>query len=294
MNDTTQRYRQSINRAKLRIATNWLKPWKLDELADAAHLSPAHFHRVFRRMAGESLGEYLGRVRLDEARRRLIQTDRAIGLIAVQVGYDDVSAFHRAFRRQFGMTPKRLRQLRHVLGFDDFLCLQHGNTRRNTTMAIECEYVERDAITLYTVTRKGMKDNTFAEAARSAFDTLGAWLGSKGLWPSVVESIGFCPQPPQGPNDPNASFAAAVTLKAPAEASGEIAVENMPGGRFARFVHVGPYDTLWQSWNAIRYDWMPANHEIIRMAPCIEVYVNNPHTTPPAELRTDIYVPVKG
>ena len=294
MNNTTQRYRQSINRAKARIASDWLRPWRLDELAEAAHVSPTHFHRMFSRVMGEPLADYLVRVRLIEARRRLMVTDCPIGVIALQVGYQDVSAFHRAFRRQFGMTPKTLRRLRHVVSHAALFQMTYANSKRRETMSITCDYVMRDAATIYCVTRKGMKDNTFSEAARSAFDALGAWLSEGHHWPAVREMLSYCPRPPAGPNDADADFVAAVSLGQPATAKGEIRVEKIDAGRFARFIHVGPYDTLWQTWNAIVRDWIPAHQNEMRMGHCFEVYVSDPKSTPPAELRTDIFISVKG
>jgi len=294
MDSTTQRYRQSINRAKQRMATDWLRPWRLEELAEAAHVSPTHFHRLFRSMMGESLADYLVRVRLQEARRRLMVSDRPIGVIALQVGYQDVSAFHRAFKRQFGLTPKAFRAIRHVSNHLTLFQMTYSNVRRRETMSIDFDYVTRDAATIYCVTRKGMKDNTFSEAAQSAFGALGEWLGKAQLWPKVKEMLFYCPRPVQGPNDADAEFVAAVVLDEAADATGEVRVERIEAGRFARFTHIGPYNTLWQTWNLIMRDWIPAHQGEIRMAHCFELYMNDVRTTPPEDLRTDIFIAVKG
>jgi AraC family transcriptional regulator len=63
-------------------------------------------------------------------------------------------------------------------------------------------------------------------------------------------------------------------------------------GRWAVFLHKGPYDTLWQTWNRIYKHWLPANDMILREEAPFEVYLNNKHVTPPAELLTEIHIPV--
>jgi AraC-like DNA-binding protein len=83
-------------------------------LADAARalrLSPDHFIRGFRRRFGVSPMAYRGQARLRRAASELAEgRDRdSIKRIARQLGFADASAFARAFRRQFGLTPSAWR-----------------------------------------------------------------------------------------------------------------------------------------------------------------------------------------
>lgn len=68
----------------------------------------------------------------------------------------------------------------------------------------------------------------------------------------------------------------------------------MEAGRAAVFLHRGPYDTLHATWRAIYRDWEPASGEALRDAPPFEVMLNSPDDTPPADLLTEIWIPLRG
>ncbi|MFK5057974.1 helix-turn-helix transcriptional regulator, partial [Klebsiella pneumoniae] len=79
------------------------RPLDLAELADVAHFSAFHFHRLFAAWAGETLGDYVRRRRLEVAALRLATQPRLSVLeAAVSVGFGSGEAFSRAFRARFG------------------------------------------------------------------------------------------------------------------------------------------------------------------------------------------------
>jgi len=69
--------------------------------------------------------------------------------------------------------------------------------------------------------------------------------------------------------------------------------QTLPGGRWAVFRHVVPYDTLWQTWQATYRDWLPTSGEELRDAQPFEDYVDDPSQIAPEVLRTDIFIPIK-
>src|ERR1700757_3053830 len=78
----------------------------LETLADVAHFSPYHFHRLFSAWMGETLGDYLRRRRIEVAAMRLVAQPRVPVLhIALSVGFGSAEAFTRAFRARFGCAP---------------------------------------------------------------------------------------------------------------------------------------------------------------------------------------------
>jgi AraC family transcriptional regulator len=82
----------------------------LDEVAVAVGVHPAHLARMFRRHQGCSVGDYLRKLRLEQARRELLSPDTPLVEIAATAGYSDQSHFTAAFKRHTGMTPGEFRR----------------------------------------------------------------------------------------------------------------------------------------------------------------------------------------
>ena len=81
----------------------------LGDLARQAGLSPFHFLRTFRRVAGMTPYQYLLRTRLHRAAVALRLSDEPISAIAFEAGFNDLSTFNRRFLRVMGATPRRYR-----------------------------------------------------------------------------------------------------------------------------------------------------------------------------------------
>jgi AraC family transcriptional regulator len=94
---TLEDYQQRLLRVLLHIQNHLDDPLQLDELAEVAHFSPYHFHRIFRGMTGESVKEHVRRLRLERAAHRLRFTGQPVTEIAFDAGYQQHEAFTRAF-----------------------------------------------------------------------------------------------------------------------------------------------------------------------------------------------------
>lgn len=84
-------------------------PHTLSEMAEHARLSPWHFLRCFEELTGATPRQYLLRMRLRNAAVRLKQGSVRIVDIAFDCGFGDVSNFNRAFRAEFGTSPRAYR-----------------------------------------------------------------------------------------------------------------------------------------------------------------------------------------
>jgi AraC-like DNA-binding protein len=96
-------------RAKDLADARYREPLDVPTLARAAHLSPAHFSREFRRTFGDTPHQYLLMRRMERAAALLRNTDRSVANICVTVGLSSVGSFTTAFRRVFGLSPTAYR-----------------------------------------------------------------------------------------------------------------------------------------------------------------------------------------
>jgi AraC-like DNA-binding protein len=87
------------------VLANYDQPIALATLAKRAHLSVSHLQREFMRLFRMTPGDYVLRVRLLMARRKLESTSEAVGSIALDCGFYDQSHFTKAFRAEIGLSP---------------------------------------------------------------------------------------------------------------------------------------------------------------------------------------------
>jgi AraC-like DNA-binding protein len=85
-------------------------------VADHCEVSASTLRRRFQQELGMSPGQFLLKLRMNEAKRLLRETLRPIKEIAVHCGYGSAIAFHRAFQESFGMTPRNYRLGNQVRG----------------------------------------------------------------------------------------------------------------------------------------------------------------------------------
>jgi AraC family transcriptional regulator len=82
----------------------------LGRMAREAGLSPYHFLRTFQRLTGITPHQYVRRARLREAATRLIAEAGKVIDVALDCGFGDVTNFNRAFRAEFGLSPRMFRK----------------------------------------------------------------------------------------------------------------------------------------------------------------------------------------
>ncbi|QQS46453.1 MAG: helix-turn-helix domain-containing protein [Acidobacteriota bacterium] len=82
----------------------------LAEIAAQAYLSEFHFSRLFKKITGSSPHAYLAMLRIERARRLLVETDQPIAEVGALVGYPAQSHFTKIFREMTGLTPLAFRR----------------------------------------------------------------------------------------------------------------------------------------------------------------------------------------
>lgn len=92
------------------VVAHYRRPLAVADLARRAGLSASQLQREFRRLFGMTVGDYILRLRLLMARRRLRGTTEAVGRIAAECGFYDQAHFTRAFKRYSGQTPLEYRR----------------------------------------------------------------------------------------------------------------------------------------------------------------------------------------
>lgn len=88
----------------------------LDELVRLSGCSPATFARRFTRLTGTTVVDYLHALRIQEAQRALLDSDRSITAIAFAAGFNNLAHFNAIFRRRAGCSPSQYRKQQRAVG----------------------------------------------------------------------------------------------------------------------------------------------------------------------------------
>lgn len=103
---TSETYLERVNLAIDRLVGRLHEPIRLRDLAEAARMSPFHFHRVFQALVGETPAEFVKRLRIDKALGMMARPKPpSLTRIAMSCGFGSSSDFTRSFRQRFGVPP---------------------------------------------------------------------------------------------------------------------------------------------------------------------------------------------
>ena len=250
-------------------------------LAEVAAMSPYHWHRIYHAMLGETAIATAKRLRLQRASVELAQTDASIDDIGARAGYGGVSAFTRAFAEAFGMPPARYRQSgSHA----DFKPGQLSSPRAG--WAVEIKQIS--PLPLLCLPHAG----SYMRIGR-AFEALLAEAGAQGLLPAQVRMIAIFHDDPSSTAEEDLRSRAAFVAREKDQCRPPLELVTSWGGDVAVLRHMGPYADMRAAYLWLFGTWLPQSGREAASAPVMEEYLNNPRDTPPAQLLTDLCLPLQ-
>lgn len=93
------------------IEMNYQTPMTVQSLAEKANMSLRTFKRRFTEATGEAPLHYIQKIRIEQGREYLKHSNKSVSEIAWEIGYEDAGHFNRLFKRMYGETPARWRNL---------------------------------------------------------------------------------------------------------------------------------------------------------------------------------------
>jgi AraC family transcriptional regulator len=280
---TLHDYGRRVARAMAHIAANLDRAQSLEELASVAAFSPYHFHRVYREVAGETPAETLARGRLSRAAAELLKTRQPIARIARRAGYGSAAAFTRAFRAAHGVPPGAYRARGGLGGMPP----RPGAPSPEGATVFEVTIREEKPLRLAGIRHIGPFDGVLA-----AFDRLMAWAGPRGLIGPGTRRIGLFHDDPGSVPASALCSDACLTVPDGVAGEGEVAIREIPAGRFAVLRFRGPYAELEGAYAWLYGTWLPESGEEPEDLPAMEDYLNDCRTLPPSEWLTEVMIPL--
>jgi AraC family transcriptional regulator len=287
--DSQRAYQQRIDRVLVRVQQAVDAGEELPDLAELAalsHVSPFHFHRIYRALTGEALGRSLGRLRLARALHLLADAHRSITEVALAAGYGTPQVFARVLRETLNTTPTALRGDAEALAEARTQLLQPAIAGRAHAAALQVSIVSLAPFEVIARRTVGQYDDL-----DQVYTQLYAWVAQAGFLDRLEGLFGIAwddlrDTPSQALAFTSALGVPGVVPPAPME---QLLIE---GGRYASLRHVGSFLGLEDSTDLILAQWLPASGERLRDAPIVYAYQDDPEQVPEPVLRTDILVPL--
>ena len=126
----------------------------------------------------------------------------------------------------------------------------------------------------------------------SAWESLCTHLGPQGRPGPGARFVGVCYDDPEVTAPEKIRYDACITVEEDFRPEGEIGVQVVGGGVYGKTTHLGPYNKLVTTYAQLMGQWLPQSGRELRSEPSLEFYLNDPESTDPEDLVTDIYAPL--
>jgi AraC family transcriptional regulator len=289
----------------------------LEAVAEVAHFSPFHFHRIFAAWIGDTPADYVRSRRLDRAAEQLVaDAKQSVLSIALGVGFGSGEAFARAFKARFGCTPsgwraetsgaraKRLERVRSAQVRErnpDQSPRKAGQARASGIVEHErsdqffAEINMHVRVIDFPSTRVAFLRNVGplgTTVGKFWADTVFPWLAANGLADKPRYGIGL-DNPSVTPPE-KCRYDACVEVPEGFVEKQPAGITVLPGGRYAVRAFEGTAATIGAAWNEVFRDWLPSSAMQMDSRPMIEYYPGGSTVDPVTGVfGCELWVPVK-
>jgi AraC family transcriptional regulator len=303
--DSRAEYAERMHRVLAHIDQHIDQPLDLPRLAQVAHFSAFHFHRLFAAWMGETLGDYLRRRRLEVAAMRMIAQPRLPVLtVALSVGWGSGEAFARAFKMRFGCPPSQWRALSKSGHMSDSKIDQ---ALRNTDQAQQLARTD-DAISTQRSMEIPMQVQLIdRQPVRVAYrrhvgpygppihafwmNEVAPWMQANNLFERP--RYGISHDDPSITEPSQCRYDAAVEVDAAFTPGAGAFVTTLPGGRYASMPFFGTSEDIATAWQRLLRDWLASSGLQLDARPCFEFYAPAaPYDAASGRFGCDIVIPV--
>jgi AraC family transcriptional regulator len=295
--DSRAEYAERMHRVLAHIDEHIDQPLDLPRLAQVAHFSAFHFHRLFAAWMGETLGDYLRRRRLEVAAMRMIAQPRLPVLtVALSVGWGSGEAFARAFKTRFGCSPSAWRlsskndqSLRKI---DQVQQRSRSDDGRSSQPSLE------PSMKVQLIDRAPTRIAYRRHVGPYGAPIHSFWMNEVAPWMQTHDlharpRYGISHDDPSITDPAQCRYDAAVEVDAAFMPGAGAFVTALPGGRYASTPFFGNSQEIGAAWQSLLRDWLAGSGLQLDARPCFEYYAPDARYEPDSgRFGCDIVIPV--
>lgn len=230
------------------------KKWQLEEVSKQLGYSPYHFHRIFKKVSGETFQSFINNRRLSYSAKELITTSNRILDIALDFQFGSHEAYSRAFKRNFHLTPTLLRANPLAYSFFEQNFLSYKDSQKQLP---KLEYIP-----------------SFSHIGIYSQSELGHDIGKK--WAELTKQ--YCLKDEEeliGVVQTNTTIYSVGVKTGKAPIFNPYLQTTVPSNWYVTMNHLGTYHTIKDTYHYLYNSWLPTTSFNYKNDPALEVYQRN-------------------
>lgn len=278
-NSTENIYQQKANQVIDYISANLHLPLQLDVIADKINVSQRQLLRIMHSALSESLYAYVARQRIERAVLYMQTEEMSLAKLSAMVGYDSSQSFSKAFRKQFGVSPKAyINELQSRL--EGYV---QSTGERSSLQSEICYFEGLELVYIRIFGKYGEK-----ELYETAWNKLMRFLKENQNLTRETRFIGLSFDDPTVTRPNSCRFYACASVQKRIIPTGEFGAIRLQQGKYAVYTLRGSYSGLQELYNNISVNF----EYIIRHGMAFEEYVSYSSKNSKEDI-TKIYIPIK-
>lgn len=293
-----------INKAILFIEENLDQKLILKDIAEKAHFSPYHFHRLFSVVMGETVNHFITRKRIEKAAAVFLNRKQySVTEVAEKTGFSSLSTFSRAFKRFYGLSPQEFKD-QSPEKFSKICKAESKNGQTQITFEQYISSIQKSLNWLQmnaTTEVKTLDKMNLAYMSHvgnmnhigNTFHQLMRWAAPKGLMAQEnLKMITIYHDSPKITDPNHLRMSACILLNYPVKVDGEVSLRTIePTKCVVSRLEIGPSE-FQQAWES-NFVWMNEHGYQKGEADPFEIYYTNPNEHPEGKCVVDLCIPVQ-
>jgi len=279
--------KERVENVKNFIEPNFNKEISIEQITAIAFYSYRNINRIYKSVYQESIGAFIQRLRIEDAAKKVLYSDKSITEIGFESGYSDLQAFNKAFKSVYRQSPRNFRKLseRKLKTFE----MSNENKRTDTELDFEIETFP--ALRCLYVSCIGVHNPATIE---THWEDIIEFAVSRGLLSDDTQYIGEILDDEEITPKQKCRYNCLISLPENMEVgpSAFPKVKTIPSQKYATFLFKGNYQAIESFYRLIYTEWLFNNPYEIEDKPVLEVYLNDPTEVAPDDFLTKICIPV--
>jgi len=313
-------YIARINRVVDHIKNNIDSDLSLEKLSSIAAFSKYYFHRIFKSVSGENINAFIVRIRLEKSAFLLIYRPKeSITNIAYDSGFSSPSAYSRAFKSFYNLTPKQWRreksnicqeksnpsQLINNLSQVHSSCKTYIDSRTHlpiwrinmkNNQSLQIEVREMPEINIAYIRHRGGYDPHDKKLFQQLFSKLLNWAIPRNLFqpPQTKAMTVYSGGHPETTEPENLTVDVCISIEKHTKVEGEVGKRIIQAGQYAVICLTdATLDECDQAWHEMFDHWLPQSGFQPGDGGYYCNHLNDPEQHPQKLHNVEMYLPVK-